>query len=100
MHRFRVSRRAETDIATIRRYIAQENPTAADKFVAELFGLFQTLGRSPEIGQQRPDLRAHLRSISHGSYVVFYYPARSGAEIVAVVHGARDIDTIFREPGQ
>lgn len=97
MSRFRLSRRAETDIAEIRHYIAQDNAAAADKFVGELFDLFQLLGRNPEIGQQRHDLRANLRSISHGNYAVFFYPANDGAEIVAVVHGARDIDVLFRE---
>ena len=58
---------------------------------------FNCLGRNPEIGQQRPDLRPNLRSISHGNYVVFFYSAKDGAEIVGVVHGARDIDTLFRE---
>ena len=71
MNRFRLSRRAETDIAEIRHYIAQDNATAADAFVGELFDLFQLLGRNPEIGQQRQDLRPNLRSISHGNYAVF-----------------------------
>src|SRR5882672_2092112 len=97
MNRFRLSRRAETDIAEIRHYIALDNATAADRFVGELFDLFQLLGRNPEIGQQRHDLRPKLRSISHGNYAVFFYPANEGAEIAAVVHGARDIDSLFRE---
>jgi toxin ParE1/3/4 len=100
INRFRLSRRAETDIAEIRDYIALDTATAADKFVGELFDLFQLLGWNPEIGQQRHDLRPNLRSISHGSYAVFYYPASNGAEIAAVVHGARDIDTLFREGGR
>ncbi len=97
MNRFRLSQRAETDIAQIRYYIASDNVSAADKFVGDLFDLFQLLGKNSEIGQQRHDLRSNLRSISHGNYVVFYYPSDQGAEIVAVVHGARDIDAIFRE---
>jgi toxin ParE1/3/4 len=96
MNRFRLSRRAETDIAEIRQYIAKDNVTAADK-LGELFDLFQLLGQSPQIGEERPDVRPELRSISHGSYVVFYYPAENGAQIVGIVHGARDIDRLFRE---
>jgi toxin ParE1/3/4 len=95
MNRFRLSVRAETDIAEVRHYIAQDNVPAADRFVGDLFDLFQLLGRNPEIGQQRPNLRPNLRSISHGNYVVFFYPIKDGAEIVGVVHGARDIDTMF-----
>jgi toxin ParE1/3/4 len=97
MNRFRLSRRAEADIAEIRQYIAQDNATAADKLVGEFFDLFHSLARAPDIGEQRPDLRPNLRAISHGTYVVFYYPAENGPEIVGVIHGARDIDTMFRE---
>lgn len=95
MNRFRLSQRAEADIAEIRRYIAQDNSIAADRFVGELFDLFQLLGQNPEIGQLRSDLRPDLRSISQGNYVIFFYPAKDGAEIVGVVHGARDVDTMF-----
>jgi toxin ParE1/3/4 len=58
------------------------------------------LSRNSEIGQQRPDLKPDLRSISHGNYVVLFYPAKGGAEIVGVVHGARDIDNLFKEERQ
>src|SRR5262249_10672475 len=95
--RFRLSWRAETDIAEIRRYIAQDNAVAADRFVGELFDLFRLLGRNPEIGQERPDLRPNLRSISHGNYVVFFFASEHGAEVVGIVHGARDIDALFLE---
>ena len=97
MNRFRLSKRAEADLAEIRRYIAQDNVSAADRFIGGLFDLFQSLGQNPEIGQQRPDLRPNLRSISHGNYVVFFYPVQDGAEIVGVIHGARDIDSLFEK---
>lgn len=96
MSRFRLSTRAKTDLAEIRRYIAQDNASAADRFVGEFFNLFQLLAGNPEIGQQRDELRPNLRSISHGSYVVFFYPKNDGVEIVAVVHGARDVEALFR----
>jgi toxin ParE1/3/4 len=95
MSRFRLSPRAEADIAEIRRYIAQENAPAADRFVGQLFDVFHLLGRDPKIGQQRPDLRPNLRSFSHGNYVVFYQLVSERAEIVAVIHGARDIEGLF-----
>jgi toxin ParE1/3/4 len=96
MNRFRLSLRAKTDLAEIHRYIAQDAAPAADRFVGEFFDLFHLLARNPEIGQQRTELRPSLRSISHGSYVVFFYPMVDGVEIAGVVHGARDVDALFR----
>lgn len=97
MSGFRLTPRAKRDVAEIYRYIARDNTSAAERFVSDLFDLFQSLGRNPKIGQKRPDLRPNLRSISHGHYVAFYYGTKSAAEIVAVVHGARDIEQLFRE---
>jgi toxin ParE1/3/4 len=97
MTRFRLTKRAEADVAEIRRYIAKDNESAANRFVGELFDLFQSLGRNPEIGQIRPELRPDLRSFSHGNYVVLYYSESDRAEIVGVVHGARDIEAILRQ---
>lgn len=96
MSRFRLSPRAKTDLAEIRRYIAQDNPPAADHFVGEFFDLFFLLARNPEIGQKRSELRPNLCSISHGNYVVFFYSMREEVEIAGVVHGARDVDALFR----
>ncbi len=96
MSRFRLTRRAENDVAEIYSYISRDNASAAERLVSDLFDLFQSLGRNPEIGQKRPDLRPDLRSISHGNYVVFYFATKSAAEIVAVIHGARDIEQLFR----
>jgi toxin ParE1/3/4 len=95
MSRFRLSHRAEADISNIRGYIAQDNATVADRFVGELFDIFHLLGRDPKIGQQRTDLRPNLRSFSHGNYVVFYQLASGCPEIIAVIHGARDIEGLF-----
>jgi toxin ParE1/3/4 len=95
MSRFRLSPLGEADIAEIRRYIAQDSTAAADRFIGQLFDIFHLLGRDPKIGQQRPNLRPNLRSFSHGNYVVFYQLVSERAEIVAIIHGARDIEGLF-----
>ena len=55
------------------------------------------LSRQPGIGRTRPELDTNLRSFVVGRYVIFYLPVSSGIEIVRVLHGARDIATLFRE---
>jgi toxin ParE1/3/4 len=96
MRRFRLSTRAQADLADVHHYIAADNVSAADKFIEGLFSLFHLLAESPGIGQERSDLRPNLRTISHGKYVVLFYAMRDGVEIVGVVHGARDIEALFR----
>ncbi len=96
MGRFRLSQRAESDLADIHHYIAAENSSAADQFIDDLFGLFHLLAENPRIGQERSDLRSDLRTMTHGKYVLLFYPMRDGVEIVGVIHGARDIESLLR----
>jgi toxin ParE1/3/4 len=95
MTSFRLSRRASADLSEIHRYIADRNAPAATKLMNDLFDLFHLLARNPQMGQARVDLRPNLRCVSHRSYVVFYYPLHHGVEIAAVIHGARDIESIL-----
>ena len=53
------------------------------------------LARNPAAGRERPELVSDLRSFLVGRYILFYRPIDDGVEIVRVLHGARDIDSIF-----
>jgi len=48
------------------------------------------------MGRLRDELADGLRSFPVGRYVIFYRPIPKGIEIVRVLHGARDLDAIFR----
>lgn len=49
----------------------------------------QTLLDQPFLGRPRPELADGLRSLTEGSYLIFYRVARNRIEIVRCVHGAR-----------
>jgi toxin ParE1/3/4 len=38
-----------------------------------------------------------VRSLTIGRYVIFYLPRTSGIEVVRVLHGSRDIESIFED---
>lgn len=88
------------DLAEIWTYIADDSPDRADTFADMVESKFQTLARHPSIGRHRPELGANLRSFVIGHYVIFYSPVSDGIEIVRVLHGARDIESIFQEDEQ
>jgi toxin ParE1/3/4 len=76
-------------------YIADESEAHADAFIETIDQKFHVLAGRPNIGRLRDELADGLRSIPVGRYVVFYRPIPEGIEIVRVLHGARDLDTIF-----
>ncbi|MDX8433748.1 type II toxin-antitoxin system RelE/ParE family toxin [Mesorhizobium sp. M4B.F.Ca.ET.215.01.1.1] len=48
-----------------------------------------------ESGPRRPDVGADTRAPSVGNYLILYRLAKERIEIVCIVHGARDISTLF-----
>jgi toxin ParE1/3/4 len=87
--------RALADLAEIWAYIAEDSPDHADAFVDLLDSKFQALSRRPGLGRLRPDLHPDIRSLAIGRYVVFYLPLSRGIEVVRVLHGSRDIESVF-----
>ena len=95
MARLVVSNEARQDMAEIWAHIAADAEGAADRVIASFHERFQTLAKNPMVGGSRPELLPNLRSFPAGSYTIFYFPQEDGVEIVRVIHGARDIMTLF-----
>jgi len=87
--------RALADLAEIWAYIADDSPERADAFVDLVDSKFQALSRRPGLGRRRPELAPNIRSLTVGRYVVFYQPFFREIEVVRVLHGSRDIESIF-----
>lgn len=86
---FRLTPRAEADITGIVLYIAEDNPAAAVRWYDDMLRHCRNLGQTPELGIARPDVRPDLRTFPAGNYMILYRKLTDGAEIVRVVHGAR-----------
>jgi len=95
MKRLVLSPSARSDLRNIREYIASENRPAATRIVREIKAKFKTLLKFPEVGRRRNELKRGLRSFPVGKYVVLYYVTEDGLEIVRVLHGSQDLDSIF-----
>lgn len=95
MNQYRVSDAARSDLDEIWFYIAQDDPTAADKFIRAVVSRFSKLAAMPQLGRQRKELSPRLRSFPVGRYVIFYRPMENGVEIARVLHGARDFPPLF-----
>ncbi len=90
--------RAAGDLEAIWDYIAVEkcNPDGANRQLRRFADRLAILATQPLMGELRSDLRPGLRVFSIDAYVVFYYPSTDGIEVAAVIHGARDIESVFR----
>ncbi len=96
MSRVRLSPRAEADIDAIWRYIANDSPANADRFLPRLLDACRTtLATFPESGRRRDELANGLRSFPVGNYVIYYRALDGGVEVVRILHAARDVHSVF-----
>jgi len=86
---FRLRPEAEADIAAVTLYIAEHNPRAAQAWYNDTLHHCRQLGQMPGMGVARPDVRPNLRTFPVGNYLILYQQVGRGAEIVRVIHGAR-----------
>jgi toxin ParE1/3/4 len=91
----RISPRASADLIEIWNYIADDSVVNADRRVDKLYETLQVLCRQPGSGRRREELAPGIRSFPFGRYVIFYRASRNAIEIVRVLHGGRDIESIF-----
>lgn len=86
---------AESDLAGIVDYIAQDNPTRAESFGQELREKVGALAQHPLLGRSgRPGLPDWLRElVVHKNYIVFYRVREESrtVEVLRVRHTAQQV---------
>jgi toxin ParE1/3/4 len=92
-----VSRRADADLREIWRYIASDNPAAADRVLLRIDAKLQILRRFPQIGALRNDIRRGMRMLVEGNYLLLYeYDSRKDeVDLIAVIDGRRELSGLF-----
>ena len=98
MHTVKRTPAASGDLLEIWHYIAQDNLEAADRFLDTINEKCQLLAERPEMGPDRSDLGQHVRSFAVRDYLIYYLPIKNGIEVLRVIHGARDIPSVFGRP--
>lgn len=98
MSRYKLSNPAQQDLREIRDYIARDSVVAARKFLARLREAFSSLGEMPGTGHTRTDLTdLPVRFRAVGFYLIVYDTKRRPVEVLRVLHGARDVETILED---
>jgi toxin ParE1/3/4 len=89
---------AKQDLRDIWRGLAEYSGlSVADSKLANIESKFQVLVQFPNSGRSRDELLVGLRSYPAGDFVIFYRTLETTVEVVRVLHGRRDINSIFDE---
>lgn len=88
--KIRWSKRAIEDLTAIRRYIAADNPRAAQQLARAIAVGAENLSAHPQIG--RPSHVPNVRELIVPGlpYLIAYRVREDTIEIIAILHGARD----------
>ena len=69
-------------------YIAQDKPSAAEKWINTVFSKVEQLKSSPEIGRIVPELNnTQFREIIYGNYRIIYRIEKKQISILTIRHG-------------
>jgi plasmid stabilization system protein ParE len=93
MAEIRWSHEAEQWLREIYEYIAQDNPTAADKVVSGIYDKAQLLNDFPKLGYKyREEPEGEVRILLYGHYRIAYIITDDFIDILGVFHGALKIE--------
>lgn len=92
----RLTEWAAADLDDIWLRIALDSPPNANRFIQTILDKCELLAETPRIGRPRPDLAPELRSFAVGHYLILYRSTEEGIDVVRVLHGARNIEALFK----
>lgn len=91
------SPQALNDLVRLSRWIARRgSPQGSRRVARSIRERAMFLAERPELGRLRPDIDPAVRTLAALSHVIIYEQTRAGVQILRVVHGSRDITSIWR----
>jgi plasmid stabilization system protein ParE len=99
MSSYQFTPQALGDLVDIWNFIAQDNPTAADKVGEAILGACDFLAGSPFAGRVRKELTPLPVRFwvvqPYSNYLIVYDPEKKPLQIVRILHSARDLPSLL-----
>lgn len=87
------------DLQAIRDYIARDSELYADDFISSILTAIERLESFPQIGRVTPEgENPGIRELLLGSYRIIYRVHENKIQILAVIHGSRDLSRLPLKP--
>lgn len=89
------TKQSKQDLDEIWDYIADDNSDAADRLIDSIYAKCRLIAERPDIGRERHEIRADIRSFPVGNYLIFYHSQERAIIIDRVLSGYRDLLSLF-----
>ncbi|MFN6563085.1 MAG: type II toxin-antitoxin system RelE/ParE family toxin [Nostoc sp. ChiSLP01] len=100
MKRHIISPEASQDLSEIIDYFVTKNINAGESFVEKFDKKCRYLASFPNMGRSYENIKVNLRGVPLDGYIILYRVIDNGIEIVRVVSGYRNIESLFSEPDE
>jgi toxin ParE1/3/4 len=90
-----ISDDAISDLTDIWTFIAEDSPERADQFIDGIHAKCEALAEAPMMGRERSELVPGMRSFPLARYLIFYRIVEEALQVVRVLSGYRDLDSLF-----
>ncbi|MBE9210734.1 type II toxin-antitoxin system RelE/ParE family toxin [Nostoc sp. LEGE 06077] len=92
-----ISPAASLDLSEIIDYFTVRNIEAGERFIDEFEKKCKYLANFPNMGRSYANIKLDLRGVPLDGYIILYRIIDSGIEIVRVVSGYRNLESLFAE---
>jgi len=87
------------DLESIREYIGRDSEVYATSFIEKVLQAVEVLEEFPKIGRKVPEVNDPIiRELIFRNYRIMYRIHHDAVQIIAVVHGSRDINNLPQKP--
>ena len=97
MSYYLISPAASQDLDEISDHFLRRNIDAGEQFVNRFEQKCQNLVKFPNMGRSYAEIEPTLRGVPLDGYVILYRVIDEGVEIVRVVSGYRNLESLFSE---
>ncbi len=97
MKRHILSQPAIKDLEAIMDYFSSRNLETGERFIKEFEKKCRYLANFPNMGRSFAYIKPFLRGLPLANYIIFYRVIDNGIEIIRVVSGYRDLESLFLE---
>ena len=97
MKKYTLSNEAIRDLDEIASYLAEFSIESGENFVKRFGQKCNNLIKFPYIGKSYNQIADNLRGINLDSYIIFYQVTKDEIEIVRIVSGYRNLDSLFSD---
>ncbi|WP_193197066.1 type II toxin-antitoxin system RelE/ParE family toxin [Nostoc sp. MG11] len=97
MSNYIISPSASRDLNQIADYFLTKNLEAGEKLFQEFNKKCQNLANFPSMGRSYAHIKPSLRGLLLDRYVILYQVLDDGVEILRVVSGYRDLESLFTD---